>query len=416
MRRLLVDEADLLEPIEITSPIPASADAIVFVELGGEAYDHIDAFRRIDKPMIIVTSEFGTMSTWDWEIIDYLKAEGVETITPYHIEQTKFICRALRARRALRGGRFLVFQNDPGEGAQAGIFKRFYWWNDQCIGKMKDKFGLTIRKRSFRQLGAEAQEISDQEAERVANDLSLPGCDVQGRPLNSAVKLYLAIKPYLKEDDSIRAVGVNCLNESHFSDTTPCLAWSLLFQENRMIWGCEADILSMLTMFLLERSLDVPVLMTNLYPFLMGDSALKHEKIPRFPDVAESPDNHVLVAHCGYLGVLPGDLATEWTLRKKVLAIVDDNATAIDARLGTGAVTLAKVHASLAKMTIIEGVLEDYAGFADSDCRNGGVIRVRDGHRMITSLASHHYVLMAGHHLPHLRNIGRVFGLDVEIL
>ena len=156
--------------------------------------------------------------------------------------------------------------------------------------------------------------------------------------------------------------------------------------------------------------------MTNLYPFLMGDSALKHEKIPKFPDVTESPEDHVLVAHCGYLGVLPGDLATEWTLRKKVLAIVDDNATAIDARLGTGAVTLAKVHASLEKMTIIEGVLERYAGFADSDFRNGGVIRVRDGHRMITSLASHHYVLMAGHHVPDLRNIAQVFGLNIEVL
>ena len=416
LRRLLIDEAELLEPTEITSPIPESADAIVFVELAGEAYDHVDALRRINIPMMIVTSEFGTMSTWDWEIIDYLKAEGIETITPYHIDQTRCICRALRARRALRGGRFLAFQDNPGEGAQAGIFKRFYWWKDQCIDRMKDKFGLNIEKRSFRQLGAEAQEISDQNAERIADDLSLPGSDVQGKPLNSAIKLYLAIKQYLEEDDTIRAVGVNCLNESHFSDTTPCLAWNLLFQEERMIWGCEADTLSMLTMFLLHRSLDVPIMMTNLYPFLMGDSALKHERIPSFPDVAESPEDHVLVGHCGYMGVIPSNFATEWTLRKKVLAIVDDNATTIDARLPTGAVTLAKLHSSLDKMTIIEGVLEEYAGFANSDCLSGGVIRIRNGPRMITSLASHHYVLMTGHHLPDLRNAARVFGLNIEVL
>ena len=36
----------------------------------------------------------------------------------------------------------------------------------------------------------------------------------------------------------------------------------------------------------------------------------------------------ILAAHCGYLGVVPQPFATEWALRKKVLAIVNDNATA----------------------------------------------------------------------------------------
>ena len=57
---------------------------------------------------------------------------------------------------------------------------------------------------------------------------------------------------------------------------TPCLAWNMLYEERRLIWGCEADILSMITKYILHNSLDMPIMMTNLYPFLMGQAALAH--------------------------------------------------------------------------------------------------------------------------------------------
>ena len=61
----------------------------------------------------------------------------------------------------------------------------------------------------------------------------------------------------------------------------------------------------MLTKLILHRSLRAPTIMTNLYPFLMGQAALKHERIPAFPAVDGDPRNYILVAHCGYLGVVP---------------------------------------------------------------------------------------------------------------
>ncbi len=81
----------------------------------------------------------------------------------------------------------------------------------------------------------------------------------------------------------------------------------------------------MLTEVLIDKTLQVPFMMTNMYPFLMGQAALKHEHIPEFPQVAGNPADHILMAHCGYLGVVPQSFSTEWALRDKVLAIVDDN-------------------------------------------------------------------------------------------
>lgn len=413
LRSRLGDHAEILEPVPLGGPLP-EADAVVFPQLLGQAYRQVEALRAIKLPILIVTSEFGTVSMWDWEIIDYLRSEGIGTIAPHSLDQAKRVCRGLGVKEELRQGKFLVYQDNPGEGFQASIFKRFYWWEEECTERMRDKFGLSVVRKSFRQLGAEAKRVSDRDAEEIWNGWQLPTEGISARALGSAVKLYVAVKRDLDRDDSIRAVGINCLNESHFSDTTPCLAWNMLFEQDGIIWGCEADTMSMLSKYLLHKSLGVPIMMTNLYPFLLGEAALKHERIDGFPEVDAEPENHILVAHCGYLGVVPTSFSTQWTLRSKVLAIVDDNATAIDARLPIGDVTLAKLHPTMARMTVAEGELKAYAQFPGSDCLNGGVIRIRHGHRFIERLASHHYLLLVGHHGADIRMLAKVFDLAIE--
>jgi len=409
---LLAEEAEILEPVALGSSLP-EAEAVVFPQLLGNAYSEAEALKAIELPLLIITSEFGTVSMWDWEIASYLRFEGIESIAPYSLEQTKKACKGLGVKRELRQTKFLVFQDNPGEGFQADIFKRFYWWADECVQRMMDKFGITIVKKSFRQLAAEAKHISDQEAKAVWEHWRLRTEGISQEALNSAIKIYIAVKRELAQDDNIKAVGINCLNESYFSDTTPCLAWNMLYEEKGFIWGCEADTMSMLTKYILHKSLDVPIMMTNLYPFVMGQAALKHERIEAFPEVAE-PENHILVAHCGYLGVVPTSFSSEWALKPKVLAIVDENATAIDARMPTGDITLAKLHPSVDTVMVVEGTLEDYVQYPGSDCRNGGVIKVSDGPQLVNSISSHHYLLMMGHNKTDIEMLGKVFDLNIE--
>ncbi len=414
LQGLLADDVTFLPPVALGQPLP-EAEAVLFPQFLGEAYRRLGDFRQIDRPILIITSEFGTLSMWDWEIASYLRTEGIETIAPYNLEQTRTICRALAVKRELRQTKFLVFQDNPGEGFQASIFKRFYWWEDECTQRMMEKFGITLVKKSYKEFGARAREIPDAEAEAAWQNSPYRTDGVTGRARKSALKMYLALKQELDADESIRSVGINCLNESHFSDTTPCLAWNMLYEERGLIWGCEGDTVSMLTKYILHRSLGTPIMMTNLYPFLMGQAALKHERIPDFPEVDE-PENHILVAHCGYLGVLPQSFSTEWTLRPKVLAIVDDNATAIDARLPTGDMTLAKIAPSFDRIAVTEGSLVGYAQYPNSDCLNGGVLKVSDGRKLVNSLFSHHALLMTGHNLADIELLAKVFDLQVEVV
>ena len=414
LKDLLGEQAVFLDPHPLGEPLP-EAEAVIFPQFLGEAYHQLQTFKAIQLPILVITSEFGTVLMWDWEIVSYLRSEGVQTLAPSSLEQTHTILKALQVKRGLKETKFLVYQDNPGQGFQSEIFKRFYWFEAECLDRMQDKFGVSIIKKSFETLGAQAKAIPDRDSGAVIDDGDFSTTDLPPRAVHSATKMYLAVKRELAELDAVGAVGINCLNESRFSDTTPCLAWNLLYEEQGMIWGCEADVVSMLTKYLLHKSLDVPIMMTNLYPFLMGKAALAHERIPNFPRV-DDPDDHILAAHCGYLGVVPQSFATRWTLSPKVLTIVDDNASAIDARLPLGAMTLAKFEPSFEQISVAEGELKDYVQYENSDCLNGAVLKVADGRRMLDRLASHHYLLMTGHNQADIEMIGRVFDFKLAEL
>jgi L-fucose isomerase-like protein len=309
-----------------------------------------------------------------------------------------------------------VYQDQPasGGGNQDEIFKRFYWWEAECIQAIESKYGARVVKKSFKQLAQDAKAIPDEEAKKVWEQRknATPIGKLSERAVLSAVKIYMAVKKDLDADPDIIAAGINCLNESMYSDTTPCLAWNFLYEEQRLVWGCEADLVSMLTKVLIDKTIGVPFMMTNLYPFQMGNAALKHEHIPNFPDVEGAPENYILAAHCGYLGVVPQSFSTEWKVEKKVLAIVDDNAHALDARLPEGDITLVKLMPPFDRWSVVEGDLPKYAGFENSHCLNGAVIRVSDGKKLVDDLVSHHYIITTGHNLNELEMVSKVFDLE----
>ena len=415
LKVLLVEEAEILDPIALGKKLP-DTDGVIFPQMLGDAYRRLNEIKSLPQPLMVVTSEFGTVSMWDWEINSFLTAKGVKVVGPNTLEKTKQACRAFALKRQLQKSKFLVYQDNPASvgGNQDEIFKRFYWWEPECTKAIEDKYGLKIVKKSFKKLAEDARAIKDEDALKVWEKKkgNTPIGRITNRAVLSAIKLYMKVTEDLDADKSFIAVGMNCLNESRFCETTPCLAWNLLYENRKMVWGCEGDTVSMLTEVLVSETINVPFMMTNLYPFLLGQAALKHEHIPNFPEVDGKPENFILAAHCGYLGVLPQSFSTEWKLKEKVLAIVDDNATAIDARLPEGPVTLVKLMPPFDSWSVIEGNLPKYAQFSNSHCLNGAVIEVPNGPKMMDDLVSHHYIVTTGHNLNALEMVSKIFDLE----
>ena len=281
---------------------------------------------------------------------------------------------------------------------------------------MEQRLGVTVERRSWRELAARAAAVPEARVVEAHERIS-PGVELGAlawRARVEALRLYLALSDELDETPDVIAAGINCLNESMTSPTTPCLAWNLLFEERGLMWGCEADLTSMMTEFLTWQTLRAPVMMTNLYPFLMGDAALKHEKIPYFPAVAERPADHILVVHCGFLGVVPQSISTSWSVKPRVLEIVDPNAHALDARMAEGDTTIVKLTSTMDTLTVTPADLTGYHQYENSDCLNGAVLRVEDGYRYVEALPSHHAVLATGDLRRRLELVGPVLGLGIQ--
>lgn len=416
LRRLTGHLVDWADPAHIDQAVPDSVSAIVVPDLNGRAYQMVESFRRINLPILLITSEFGTISMWDWEIRDYLGRRGVATVAPTSLQECEDICRALATKKALASSTMLAYQDDLGAGMQPDIFKRFYWWEDECIRDLERQFGVTVERRSYRELIARANAVRDSRVQEVRRRIAgtVPIIGLSPCAQSDALKLYLALSDEIDETSDVIATGINCLNESATSSTTPCLAFDLLFEERGLMWGCEADLTSMVTEILVHKTLGVPVMMTNLYPFLMGQAALKHEGIPHFPEVEGRPEDYILVAHCGYLGEVPQSCASEWACRPPVLEIVDPNAHAIDARLPEGPTTLVKISSDMETLTVSPAELTGYVQYENSDCLNGGVLRVKDGYRYVESLPSHHTVLATGNLVRRTQLMASVMGLRIE--
>lgn len=412
LREFYGDVAEFLPEVCVGDPIP-EADAILFPQLIFAAFRHNDELTGYGLPMVVLTSRFGTVEMWDWEIVTYLRDLGCTVFSPYNIELAKVILRAIAVKRSLKSGaKFLMFQDSPGEGMQANIFKRFYWWEKESTDKMEETFGCRLIYRSWKAVGDRAKQISDEEAKRVGADWNIKQEDVCEMAFLRAVKIYIAVKEVIDEIGDVAGVGSNCLNESFNCDTTPCLAWNMLFERDNIIYACEGDTLTLLSTYILYRSIEKPIMMTNLYPFLVGMAALAHERIDKFPDI-EDPDNHALGVHCGYFGLAARSFCTEWTLRPKVLEIVDENAIVVDCRFPVGKVTLAKIYPGFRKLSIIEAEIEDYVQYPGSDCRNGALIRYKDGHKVMDALCSHHSLIISGDVKPQLMQLAKVFGFNV---
>lgn len=419
LKTLYSDVADFLPEQPLGAPIPAGVDAILFPQMIGAIFSRRAELEKCTLPVIVLTSSFGTVEMWDWEIVSYLRLQmGLDVFAPYNIELAKVILRAISARRLMQGGvNFLMFQDDPGEGMQAYIFKRFYWWEAECTRAIENAFNIRIVYKSWKAVNERARQIPDAEAEVLWNKWAVPQEGVKLENVRKAVKLYMAIKEVIDATGNVFAVGANCLNESFHSDTTPCLAWNWVFEHDHIIWACEGDTVTLISKFILYSALQKPLMMTNIYPFLVGMAALKHEKIDTFPDIADS-DNHALGVHCGYFGFAPESFCTHWIMRPKALAIINDNAIVIDCRMQCGPITMAKLRSDMKGITIIEAEIEDYVQYPGSDCRNGALIRYRNrsGHKVMEALSSHHAILIQGNITHELVQMAKVYGFSTEIL
>src|SRR4030067_3340251 len=112
LHELLADDAEILAPVLLGAKLP-DTDGVIFPEMLGAAFGELEKYKKLPQPLLIVTSEFGTVSMWDWEINSFLSSNGVKVIGPTNLEKTKQACRAFALKRQLRRSQLPGFPGPP---------------------------------------------------------------------------------------------------------------------------------------------------------------------------------------------------------------------------------------------------------------------------------------------------------------
>lgn len=298
---------------------------------------------------------------------------------------------------------------------QAYIFKRFYWWQEECTKSIEKVFGAQIIYKSWKEVNQRAAQVKEEMALQEFESWNIMNEGISDKQKILVGQLYLAVKETIDEVGGVQGVGANCLNESMYCKTTPCLVWNMLFEKYNIIWCCEGDTLTLLSTYILYNSLKTPIMMTNIYPFLVGKAAIYHEKIADFPKV-DDKKNYALGVHCGYAGFAPRPFCARWKMVPKVLEIVNENAYMIDCELPVGDMVLAKINPSFDCVTVVPGKIEKYVQFPETDSRNASLLHYSEGEKVMEELPSHHQMILTGDQKAAIGQIAKVFGWNYKII
>ncbi len=173
----------------------------------------------------VVTSRFGTMSMWTGNRQLFARAR-IETISPYTLEQTRNICRALAVKRELRESKFWCFRITPAQVSSRRFSNASTGGKTMYTGQFA-RFGIRIVRRALRRWLPRQRPSPIPKLKPSGHVKDRLNLAVSERDRNSALKIYLQVRRELDADPAIRGSASTASTSQHFSDTTPCLAWNI---------------------------------------------------------------------------------------------------------------------------------------------------------------------------------------------
>ena len=92
-------------------------------------------------------------------------------------------------------------------------------------------FGAKLIYRSWKEVNARAEQMDSARALAEFRSWELPMEGISEEQQTLLGKLYLAIRETIEELGGVDGIGANCLNESMYCRTTPCVIWNQLFEK-----------------------------------------------------------------------------------------------------------------------------------------------------------------------------------------
>ncbi len=350
---------------------------------------------------------------WRWSARDLLSSLGVTVHLPANRREALALCRALGLRRRLAEAVIVVFgeQNFP--------------WNAHAAGdRFARRFGAEIRVRPISDIRARAANVSVGEARAywAARKSRYLLRGVRPGELDTALCTALAVRSILEEERAL-GFGVNCFGDiiPGGARDVPCLAQTWLREEG-VLASCDGDFLAILSMALTSLYLDLPCMMSNMYPVSYVGALTDH-----FGGNPLSPSRRYArrrwrklarLGHCGFVGVIPPEMTPEGRVELKdwggMWEIKRDGRECGNAGRLVAGERFTGVELKFDGDTLLVAagrVLETTEHRGMPHCERTALLGFRDLEGFVADISREHVVLVYGDRIPEMRVLAAVFGL-----
>ena len=233
-------------------------DFVIFlVVTGGSERKFLKIHKKFSPPYLFITNKFNNSLPAALEINAYLEGKGRIFLWDKKSEK-KDLVRALKTLKL----------TEEIKGKKMGIIGKPSFWliastPDESV--VKERFGIDIDFYPIEKFIERVKKSDDSGIDEILIDLKKKAnkiTEIDDNELRKALKVYKTTKEIAVER-GWDLLSMECFSIIKPLDTTGCVALSLLTSEG-ITAGCEGDIPSTLTMYIIEKLTERPAFMGNI--------------------------------------------------------------------------------------------------------------------------------------------------------
>jgi len=233
-------------------------DFVIFlVVTGGSERKFLNIHKKFSPPYLFITNKFNNSLPAALEINAYLKGKGRIFLWDKRSEKKDFV-RALKTLKL----------TEEIKGKKMGVIGKPSFWliastPDESV--VKERFGINIDFYPIEKFIERVKKSDDSSIDEILIDLKKKATkitEIDDNELRKALKVYKTTKKIAVER-GWDLLSMECFSIIKPLDTTGCVALSLLTSEG-ITAGCEGDIPSTLTMYIMQKLTERPSFMGNI--------------------------------------------------------------------------------------------------------------------------------------------------------
>ncbi|NDV64860.1 fucose isomerase [Bacteroides sp. 224] len=339
--------------------------SIIFIATGGVERLVMQSFEFLPRPVVMLADGMQNSLAAALEISSWLRSRGIKSEILHGevkaiIRRIQALSKNFQAERSLAKKRVGVIGTPSSWLISSNV--------DYLLAKRR--WGVQYIDISLENVQERFAQISDDEVGEacvVFTNKALACREGSPEDLIKAMRLYRAIKQICTEEN-LDAITLSCFKLMDLTETTGCLALSLLNDEG-ILAGCEGDLQSIFTLLVIQALTGKTGFMAN-------------------PSMINSKTNEVIFAHCT-IGVKQ---AEQYIIRNH---FESETGIAIQGILPTGVVTIVKCGGeSLDEYYLASGMLTENTNYINM-CRTQVRIKLNNsaGYYLKNPLGNHHIVI-----------------------